>query len=112
MFYLAMFLGICFVLFTAGFIDVSSVRGDEEEMEKIRKARQENPKNVYFIFIALAITVLNILLIPLAPNKPTAGSGLEIFYETMSFFALFLYFSAVYFFGKKLVLTQPQGEDF
>ena len=112
MFYLAMFLGVCFVLFAAGFIDVSSVGGDEEEMEKIREARRENPKNVYFIFIALAVTVLNLWLMQLAPDKPMLGSGLDIFYYAMSLFAFLLYFSGVYFFVKKLVSAEPPKRRF
>ena len=113
MFYwIIMSLVVCFILFAAGFIDVSSVGGDEEEMEKIRKARRENPKNVYFIFIALAVTVLNLLLIRLAPDKPMPGSGLDIFYYTMSLFAFLLYFLGVYFFVKKLVSAEPPKRRF
>lgn len=112
MFYLAMFLGVCFVLFAAGFIDVSSVGGDEEEMEKIREARRENPKNVYFILIALVVTVLNLWLMQLAPDKPMPGSGLDIFYYAMSLFAFLLYFSGVYFFVKKLVSGEPPKRRF
>ena len=113
MFYwIIMSLVVCFILFAASFIDVSSVGGDEEEMEKIRKARRENPKNVYFILIALAVTVLNLLLIRLAPDKPMPGSGLDIFYYTMSLFAFLLYFSGVYFFVKKLVSAEPPKRRF
>jgi hypothetical protein len=93
-------------------IDLHSVIGNEQEMEKREKARRENPKNIYFILVALAITVLNILLIQLAPNKPIPGSGLENFYYIMSGLALFFYFSAVYFFGKKLVLAEPLERRF
>jgi len=116
MFYLAMFLGVLCVLFMAGFIDVSidvSIVGrDDEEMEKILEARRKNPKNVYFILIALAVTVLNLLLIRLAPVKPMPGSGLDSFYEYMSVFAFFLYFSGVYFIVKKLVSEEPPKRRF
>ena len=112
MFYLVMFLGVLFVLFVAGFIDVSIVGSDDEEMEKIREARRENPKNVYFILIALAVTVLNLWLMQLAPDKPMPGSGLDIFYDAMSVFAFLLYFSGVYFFVKKLVSAEPPKRRF
>ena len=115
MFYIAMFLGALFVLFVAGFIDVSIVGSDDEEMEKIIEARRKNPKNVYFILITLAVTVLNLWLMqlaPLAPGKPMPGSGLDIFYDAMSLFAFFLYFSGVYFFVKKLVSAEPPKRRF
>jgi hypothetical protein len=104
---LVMALTVCFIFFMAYLIDLHSVYGDEQEMEKRTKARRENPKNVYFILVALATTVLNILLIRLAPNKPMPGSGLENIYYTMSGLALFFYFSGVYFLGKKLALKEP-----
>jgi hypothetical protein len=109
---IVMFFGVCFVFFMAYLIDLHSVIDDEQEMEKREKTRRENPKNVYFIIVALVITVLNILLIRLAPDKPMPGSGLEVFYEFMGGLALFFYFSAVYFFGKKLVLAQPLKSRF
>ena len=112
MFYLVMFLGVLFVLFVAGFIDVSIVGSDDEEMEKIREARRKNPKNVYFILVALAVTVLNLLLIRLTPVKPMPGSGLDIFYNAMGVFAFFLYFSGVYFIVKKLVSEEPPKRRF
>jgi len=112
MFYLVMFLGVLFVLFVAGFIDVSMVGSDDEEMEKIIEARQKNPKNVYFILIALAVTVLNLWLIQLAPGKPMPGSGVDIFYDAMSVFAILLYFLGVYFFVKKLVSAEPPKRRF
>jgi len=115
MFYIAMFLGVLFVLFVAGFIDVSIVGRDDEEMEKIIEARRKNPKNVYFILIALAVTVLNLWLMqlaPLAPDKPMPGSGVDIFYDAMSVFAFLLYFSGVYFFVKKVVSAEPPKRRF
>ena len=112
MFYLVMFLGVLFVLFAATFIDVSIVVSDDEEMEEIEEARRKNPKNVYFVLIALAVTVLNLWLMQLAPDKPLSGSGLDIFYYAMSFFAFFLYFSGVYFLVKKLVSEEPPKRRF
>lgn len=109
---IAMLLGVCFVFFMAYLIDLNSVIDDEQEMEKREKTRRENPENVYFILVALVITVLNILLIQLAPDKPIPGSVLEGFYEFMGGLTLFFYFSAVYFFGKKLVLAQPLKSRF
>ena len=109
---IAMFFGVCFVFFMAYLIDLHSVIGDEQEMGKREKVRRENPKNIYFILVALAITVLNMLLIRLAPNKPIPGSGLEDFYYIMSGLAIFFYYSAVYLFGKKLVLAEPLERRF
>lgn len=75
-----------------------------------KKIYQENPK---YLYLTLAITLINVFmslwLLPLLPNRIESESALSFFYSIMIIAFIFLYFSGVYHWGRKLLVSEYSG---